>query len=93
MRLSESRSRSLHRRRSVILIAGYGTAIAIVARVVYEIVFVQRDGPVIWKGYGTHGLHEGDLPAIIIGLPLILLMLLGIFREARALRRGWNDSP
>ena len=74
------------------LIAVYWLAIAIIAIIVYEIVFVQRDGPVIWRGYGTHGLHEGDLPAIIIGIPLILLMLLGMVLEIRVLRRGRKGS-
>lgn len=44
------------------------------------------------EGLRGHGLHEGDLPAIVIGLPLILLMLLGILHEVRVLFRGRNKS-
>lgn len=85
----------IRRRGSLILIVIYGVAIAIVARIIYQIVLVQREGPVIWKGYGTHGLHEGDLPAILLGIPLIpliLLMLLGILHEMRV-RRRWRKVP
>lgn len=69
----------------------YVLVIVIATRVLYQVVIVEKDGPVLWKGYGTHGLHEGDLPGIIIGLPLILLLLLGILRETRALRRRRNE--
>ncbi|MGI8486300.1 MAG: hypothetical protein ACR2OU_18830 [Thermomicrobiales bacterium] len=74
------------------MIAIYVIAIGIITRVVYEIVIVQKDGPVLWTIYRTHGVHEGDLPAIIIGIPLGLLMLLGILREVRALGHGRKES-
>jgi len=77
--------------RRIAMIAVYLASTAIVALIIWRIVVDEKNGRVLWTFSDSHGIHTGDLPALIIGIPLILMMLAGIIRELTHLRRARHN--
>lgn len=67
------------------MIVVYLMLIAVVLRALLYVVLVREDGPILWIITAGHGLHVGDIPAIVLGGALIPLLMRGIGIEMKKL--------